>query len=100
RATPPPRPTPCGALAPGVATQVAATLDGSGSLVIPFDYRQVLPLGPGMPVARLITGNTSLDAFPATPGFQPIDVPTSYVRSFTIDGPPLPPLLRATDARN
>src|SRR5579862_5706923 len=95
-----PPPNHFGDVVNGVATQVLATLDGSGSLVIPFDYRQVLPLGPGEPVARLLTGTTTLDAFPATPGVQPIDVPTSYVRSFTIDGRPLPPLLRATDAGN
>jgi DNA-binding beta-propeller fold protein YncE len=95
-----PPPNDFGNVASHVATQVVATLDGSGSLVIPFDYRSVLPLGPGAPVARLLTGTTSLDADPVTPGTQPIDVPTSYVRSFTIDGRPLPPLLRATDAGN
>lgn len=80
----------------GTATQVQATLDGSGSLLIPFDYRAVLPLGPGEPVARLLAGTTTIDAFSAAPGV-PITLPsTDFVRSFTIDGRPLPPLLRAT----
>lgn len=85
-----------GDLVSGAATEMRATLDGSGSILIPFDYRQVLPLGPGMPVARLIAGTSSIDAFSANPG-QPIVVPAGYVRSFTTDGRPLPPLLRVTD---
>ena len=82
------------------ATRVLAALDGSGSLLIPFDYRAVLPLGPAEPVAALLSGSTSIDAFQSAPG-TPIDVPdSSWVRSFTIDGRPVPPLLRATDAGN
>jgi len=82
------------------ATRVLAALDGSGSLLIPFDYRDVLPLGPAEPVAALLSGSTTIDAFQSAPGV-PIDVPdSSFVRSFTIDGRPVPPLLRATDAGN
>jgi sugar lactone lactonase YvrE len=79
--------------------RVLAALDGSGSLLIPFDYRDVLPLGPAEPVAALLSGSTTIDAFQGSG--QPIAVPDStYVRSFTIDGRPVPPLLRATDAGN
>jgi len=86
------------ALVTGGATRVLATLDGSDSLVVPFDYTQVLPLGPAAPVARLLSGATTIDAFSSVPGV-PIQVPaTRFVRSFTSDGKPLPPLLRATDA--
>jgi len=82
------------------STRVLAALDGSGSLLIPFDYRDVLPLGPAEPVAALLSGSTTIDAFQNVPGV-PIDVPDSrWVRSFTIDGRPVPPLLRATDVGN
>ena len=82
------------------STRVLAALDGSGSLLIPFDYRDVLPLGPAAPVAALLSGSTTIDAFSSSPGV-PIDVPdSSWVRSFTIDGRPVPPLLRATDVGN
>ena len=57
-----PPPNDFGDVASGAAPQVVMTLDGSGSVVIPFDYRSVLPLGPGEPVARLLTATTSLDA--------------------------------------
>jgi len=82
------------------STRILAALDGSGSLLVPFDYRDVLPLGPGAPVAALLSGSTTIDAFASAPGV-PIDVPdSSWVRSFTIDGRPVPPLLRATDLGN
>jgi len=82
------------------ATRVLAALDGSGSLLVPFDYRDVLPLGPAEPVAALLSGSTTVDAFSSAPGV-PIAVPdSSWVRSFTIDGRPVPPLLRATDVGN
>lgn len=81
------------------STRVLAALDGSGSLLIPFDYRDVLPLGPAAPVAALLSGSTTIDAFQGSG--QPIAIPDSkWVRSFTIDGRPVPPLLRATDAGN
>ncbi len=80
------------------APQMLGTLDGGGNLLIPFDYLAVLPLGPGEPVARLVSAFATLDAFTASPGV-PIVVPdTTYARSFTVDGRPLPPLLRATAA--
>ncbi len=84
------------------STSVLATLDGSGSLLIPFDYTSgnLLPLGPGAPVARLLTGLSTVDAFNATPGTQLIQVDSGDVRSFTIEGRPLPPLIRATSAGN
>ena len=82
------------------STRVLAALDGSGSLLVPFDYRDVLPLGPAEPVAALLSGSTTVDAFASAPGV-PIVVPSSsWVRSFTIDGRPVPPLLRATEAGN
>ena len=83
-------------------TQVLATLDGSGSLLIPLKYTSggLLPLGPGAPVARLLTGTSTIDAFNTTPGTQLIQVDSGDVRSFTLEGRPLPPLIRATNLGN
>ncbi len=97
-----PTPNKFGDVETGAVSQVLATLDGSGSIIIPFDYRQVLqaPLAPGEPIARFLSGASTVDAFTSNPGV-PIQLPsTAYVRSFTIDGRPLPPLLRATNAGN
>ncbi len=91
-----PVPNDFAALASGAATQLLGTLDGGGDLLIPFNYLSVLPIGPGEPVARLVSAFATLDAFSSNPGV-PIVVPdTSFARSFTVDGRPLPPLLRAT----
>ncbi len=90
-----PAPNVFGNVVSGTATKLLATLDGDQNLIVPFDYLSVLPQGVGAPVARFLTGSTDVDAFGGQPGLQPIVIPSSdYVRSFTIDGRPLPPLLR------
>jgi Lactonase, 7-bladed beta-propeller len=83
-------------------TPVLATLDGSGSLLIPLNYTAsgLLPLGPGAPVARLLAGVSTIDAFDAQPGTQLVQVDSPDVRSFTLQGRPLPPLIRATNLGN
>src|SRR5262249_20311750 len=78
------------------ATRILATLDGGGNIVVPFDYLDVLPLGPGSPVARLLQGTATVDAFSSNPGVPIVLPSSSFVHSFTLDGRPLPPLLRAT----
>lgn len=84
-------------LADGSTSEIQATLDATGSLLLPFDYLGVLPSGIGAPIARLVKGTTSIDAFTASPG-QPLVIPCSdLVRSFTLDGRPLPPLLRVDE---
>ena len=85
-------------LAAGTATQALATLDGGGNLLVPIDWVDALPAGPGFPVAALVTGILNVNAFQGTPG--PIHVAADDVRSFTIDAKPLPPLIRVTDAGN
>ena len=81
---------------PPVATQALATLDGGGDLLVPIDWGSVLPGGPGFPVARLVSGSLHVAAFQGMPG--PINVTADDVHSFTIDGKPLPPLIRTTDS--
>lgn len=97
---PPPNPfaTIVSDLAASIPTHVLATLDGSGSLLVPIDWLAALPLGDGEPVARLVNGTLDMDAFPGTPG--PIHVTSDDVHSFTFDGAPLPPLIRVEDDGN
>lgn len=85
-------------LAAGTATQALATLDGAGNLLVPINWVDALPKGPGFPVAALVNGTLNVDAFQGTPGA--VDVAVDDVRSFTIDGKPLPPLIRVTTDGN
>src|SRR4029079_13685206 len=62
------------------------------------DCLEGLPLGAGAPIARLVNGALTVDAFPGTPG--PMQVTAEDVHSFTIDGKRLPPLIRVTGAGN
>jgi 6-phosphogluconolactonase (cycloisomerase 2 family) len=92
----------------GVA-QLRATVDGSGSLLVPFDYwgggaKSVLAETPGAPVAIFLEGTAEIPAMGAS---DPITIqhklaaqssPSSFVRSFTLNGRPLPPLLRVTSS--
>jgi hypothetical protein len=87
------------AASPPVATHALATLDGSGSLLIPIDWLSALPRGDGAPVARLVNANLDVDAFQNAPGGH-IHVNDDDVHSFTIDGKPLPPLIRVPNAGN
>lgn len=80
----------------GATTRVLATVDGDGDLLVPFHYVAVLPAGIGAPIARLLEGQSGIEAFSG--GGMPVDIPSpDYVRSFTLDGRPLPPLLRVND---
>jgi hypothetical protein len=82
-----------GALSSGANTTLLATLDGGGNLLIPFDYRAVLPEGPGSAVFRILQLSANLDASSATPGV-PIRVPDArFLRSFSTIGRPIPPVL-------
>src|SRR5262245_16917950 len=65
---------------PPIQTQVLATLDGSGSLLIPIDWQAVLH-GVGNPVAQLVSGGlNNVRAFQSSP--DPIRVTSDDVRSF------------------
>jgi hypothetical protein len=75
-------------------THGLATLDGSGSLLVPVDWRGVV-LTSG---AFLLKSTLNVRAFQANPA--PINVGPDDVHSFTIDGKPLPPLIQVTDAGN
>jgi len=94
-------------LADMLQSEVLATVDGGGNLLIPLDYwgsgvSSVLAERPGAPVAIFLEGSASIDAFSSDPGTSISEVlrsqayPSSFVRSFTLDGRPLPPLLRMT----
>lgn len=77
----------------GLATSVRATLDGNGNLLIPFDYSDVLPGQAGAAVFRILQAGADVDAFSASPGL-PVRVPAApWVRSFSLSGRPIPPVL-------
>jgi 6-phosphogluconolactonase (cycloisomerase 2 family) len=89
----------------GTQTEVLATVDGSGALLVPLDYwgggvDSVLAETPGAPVAIFLEGSANIPALGAGDpqtisqklAAQPS--PSDFVRSFTLDGRPLPPLLR------
>jgi len=80
---------------PPTPTQALATLDASGDLLVPVDWTGSI-FGSGVPLARLVTATLNVNAFQATPG--PLHVGPDDVRSFTIDGKPLPPLIRVSDS--
>src|SRR5262245_24227320 len=48
-------------------THALATLDGSGSLLVPIDWQAALPAGPGNPVAQLVSGGLNVRAFESSP---------------------------------
>lgn len=94
--------------AQGTLTELRATVDGGGDLLVPFDYwgggaNSVLAETPGAPVAILLKGSTDLPAQGAGDDQSILEVvgaqdePSKFVRSFTLKGRPLPPLLRLTE---
>lgn len=94
-------------LANGIVTEVLATVDGGNNLLVPLDYwgggtKAVLAETPGAPVAIFLEGQAdvpALGAGDATTLPQALAAqidPSRFVRSFTFDGRPLPPLLRVT----
>jgi 6-phosphogluconolactonase (cycloisomerase 2 family) len=88
----------------GTTTQILGTVDGGNNLLVPFDYwgggtRSVLASRPGAPEARFLEGDAPLEAFTGggtTIGQVIAALPnrSDFVRSFTLSGRPLPPLLR------
>jgi len=89
-----------GALASGQETRILATLDGGGNLLIPFDFRSVLPEGSGSPIARIVQGVGRLVAFQDVPPAQQqnVVIPSPFfVRAFSPIGRPVPPILRVAD---
>jgi 6-phosphogluconolactonase (cycloisomerase 2 family) len=93
--------------------RVLATVDLGGNLLIPFDHTGgvVLPEGPGAPVARFLRGDSTYPAFSGSPTptlsqsvatALTVTIPNAtsddLLRSFTVDGRPLPPLLRLDDS--
>ncbi len=91
----------------GAVTELLATVDGGNNLLVPFDYwgegiKSVLAEDPGSPVAIFLEGGAELPAQGAGDPDGILDViaaqpsPFEFVRSFTLDGRPLPPLLRVT----
>lgn len=93
-------------LASGVTTEVLATVDGANNLLVPLDYwgdgvnTKVLAETPGSPIAVFLEGGAVLPAQGSDDPETILDVirqqdtPSDFVRSFTLDGRPLPPLLR------
>ncbi len=91
----------------GTLTEIFATVDGGNNLLVPFDYwgggvKTVLAETPGSPVAIFLDGQADVPALGALDPNTLPDVlaaktdPSRFVRSFTLDGRPLPPLLRVT----
>ncbi len=78
--------------------RILATIDGGGNLLIPFDFRAVLPAGSGAPVARIVEGIGRLVAFTADPTQTLVSLPSpSFVRAFSPIGRPVPPILQVAD---
>lgn len=66
------------------------TTDTAGNVLIPVDWRGIL-VGQGVPVARLLRGSSSVEAFPGEG--SPITIPGSgFLRSFSPEGGLLPPV--------
>ncbi len=74
----------------GRQKELRFTTDSAGNLLVPIDWHGVL-LGEAVPIARLLRGATSVQAFPNSAA--PIVVPgKSFLRSFSPTGGPLPPI--------
>ena len=88
----------------GTAAEVLATIDGGGNVLIPLDYwgggsDSVLPETPGAPIAVILEGAAQVPAFTGQPQTILDTIAarpdaSSFVRSYTRNGRPLPPLLR------
>ncbi|MEY4950553.1 MAG: hypothetical protein RL698_2764 [Pseudomonadota bacterium] len=74
------------------AANLRFTTDTDGNILLPMDWRGVL-VGKGVPVARLLRGSTSVQAFPDDPAGAPIAIPgNDFLRSFAPRGALLPPV--------
>ncbi len=76
-----------------------SAVDRDGNLLIPLEFRATLPARPGDPLARILAGQTDIDASTANPGV-PISIPAAtqadpfeFVRSYNVAGRPIPPVL-------
>ncbi|MCI0636987.1 MAG: hypothetical protein L0206_24190 [Actinobacteria bacterium] len=79
--------TPC----TGTATEVHFTVDQAGNVLVPIDWSGVRVFSDGLPVARVVRLDTSLQAFAAGPG--PIVVPgKGFIASYSPQGIRLPPI--------
>ncbi len=74
----------------GTATELRLTVDTAGHLLIPMNWAGVL-LRPGVPVARLVRGSTTVEAFPGLA--EPLRLPNQdLLSSFSPQGGRLPPI--------
>ena len=88
---------------PNVSDTIEAALDGSGALVIPLDYSNVLAsqIGSGSGTVRLLTITADLanglsggNGLPGADGaFIRLPRFGRFVRAFSLNGRPIPPLL-------
>jgi hypothetical protein len=75
----------------GVQSQVLATLDARGGLLVPFDYVGAFPASNQRIDFRIL--RASDPAFPDEPP-TPLTVADGEVRAFTEEGRPIPPILK------
>src|SRR6185503_18015220 len=74
----------------GRASEVRAAIDDAGNVLLPMDWRGIL-LGQAVPIARLLRGSTSVEAFDGSD--TPVRIPgNGFLRSFSPEGGVLPPL--------
>lgn len=74
----------------GSSTDLRFTIDAAGNVLLPVDWRGVL-VDQGVPIARLLRGGTTYEAFPGQ-GI-PISVPSrSFLSSYSPQGTKLPPI--------
>jgi len=94
-----PTPNKVADLVSGAVGTVRATVDVVGNLLIPLDFAGVLRDDPGTPIATFLSGSAPI---PASSGSDSSSIPeklaaiansSHVVRSFTLKGRPLPPLL-------
>lgn len=74
----------------GIAAPLRFTIDVEGNALLPMDWRGIL-VGEGIPIARLLRGSTSFEAFPDV--LAPIHIARrSHLASFSPLGGKLPPI--------
>ncbi len=76
----------------GTSREVRMTTDRDGNLLVPLDWRGVLP-EIDLPIARLLGGATTVEAFRGSGA--PVRIPgPSFLESFAPEGALLPPIFR------
>ena len=74
----------------GTADEVRFTIDAAGNVLLPMDWRGIL-LGQGVPIARLLSGSTSIDTNLKI--HAPIFIPgNAFLHSYSPEGGLLPPI--------